>query len=124
MRCLIFFLVFLLSFYTLPAQSYIDFQQRRIDMLDGIEDQKLANYENSEVFFEQVDKLQEILFKQALSSDVRKQIQLGIYFSLVNFRKTSSLNSSKALSYTFLERYLFELGLNKSASFFKANPIN
>ena len=122
MRCLIFFLVFLLSFYTLPAQSYIDFQQRRIDMLDGIEDQKLANYENSEVFFEQVDKLQEILFKQALSSDVRKQIQLGIYFSLVNFRKTSSLNSSKALSYTFLERYLFELGLNKSASFFKANP--
>ncbi|MBL6875793.1 MAG: hypothetical protein ISR01_03285 [Chitinophagales bacterium] len=122
MRCLIFFLVFLFSFYTLPAQSFIDFQQRRIDLLDGTEDQKLANYENSEVFFEQVDKLQEILLKQALSSDARKQIQLGIYFSLVNFKKTSSLNSSKALSYKFLEIYLMELGLNKSAYFFKANP--
>ena len=74
-------------------------------MLDGIEDQKLANYENSEVFFEQVDKLQEILFKQALSSDSRKQIQLGIYFSLVNFKKPSSRQtrfpSSRVLTFRF-----------------------
>ena len=123
MKCFLVHIFLLLGFHSAFTQSYIDFQQNRIDQLDGIENWQFNGEESASVLFEQVDKLQLLLAQLNLESHTKEKIRLSIYFHLVNFNEHSSLDAREIKSFYILEKYLQQLEDKRTNVFFRSNPI-
>ncbi|MCB9255721.1 MAG: hypothetical protein H6579_01175 [Chitinophagales bacterium] len=103
------------------AQNFIDFQQRRIDLLDGVEDKKCSDSLFSSIYFEQIDRIQIELSE--LSPNRKEKMEFAIYQDLYRIN-TDFLNSHsiQASKYNYFEEYLKACSQNKQLQYLYAYP--
>lgn len=122
-KVFVFSTILILSFSIIKAQNFIDFQQNRIDLLDGIEDKKCRDSLFSYIYFEQIDLIQNIIELSEFTTSRKKNLELAIYKDLyqinANFLNTHSIQPFK---YDYFEEYLNACILKQELDYLYAYP--
>lgn len=111
-----------LSLQGLLAQNYIDFQQLRIDRLDGKEDFNFNGDPNSAVFFTTVDSLEKLIQTADIANQSQEQIRLGIYFELLRYDGHEPLSNSQVKSFHYLKEFLSSVQDHSPDNFLSSSP--
>lgn len=116
-------IVFLLAFFEVNAQNYIDIQQNRIDLMDGIADSKNANSPFNYLYFDQIDIVQEILSNGCFEVELIMKIEMVLYLDLYELDASFMEKQQKGpAEYMYLEEFLLKKSQNKASYYLEANP--
>lgn len=117
-------LVLLFFSHLIFAQNYIDLQQNRIDLLDGVQNLKANDSTFNYLYFTTIDEIQELIEDKKLSKRSKKNIEEQLYFDLAvidqKFINTSFITPDK---YKSLVAYLKALINGNEYSFLEANAV-
>lgn len=122
-KILVFSTMLILAFSITKAQDFIDFQQKRIDLIDGLEDRKCRDSLFNYIYFNQIDKIQNSLELADLSKSRKYNLELAIYKDLYrindNFINTHSIQPFK---FNYFEEYLNACKLSQELEYLLAYP--
>ena len=122
MKSTFIFVVLILTAQNLCGQNYIDFQQLRIDRLDGVEDFSYANDPNSSVFFSTIDSIEQLILNADIAAESKKQISLEVYSLLINYQGAKPLSKYECNSLIYLREFLLSVQHSSPDYFLSSSP--
>ena len=115
-------ITFLLFYNSIIAQNHIDFQQNRIDLLDGVQDLKANDSTFNYLYFNTIDYIQELIEHKNISKQSKKDVEEQLYFDLVIIdQKFINSNFITPDKYLTLISYLKALIEEREFNFMEAN---